>query len=227
MVGSGIAFNDKISAVWFDVGNFKTPWQHGEEVIMIIEAFKAREVYCNVVSFELNEAIDIQELGTIELIPVTKVLRTNEHVIGYSEYQDNVRLNHQPVAIGDLQLVASGDIRLVVRGGHETVHGSHGPQSVPDEMVPITYACAVSPNPFADRISIQYALPHATNIDIAVYDVTGRQVRTVATGVQEPGSYCVCWYGTDDRGLEVSAGVYFVQMKATGYESQHKVILIH
>ena len=55
MVGSGIAVKDGHAAVWFDVGNSKTPWQDGETVMLIVETVESgRDVSAGVdfVSFE-------------------------------------------------------------------------------------------------------------------------------------------------------------------------------
>jgi flagellar hook assembly protein FlgD len=48
-------------------------------------------------------------------------------------------------------------------------------------------------------------------VQVAVYDVAGRKVRTLADRVFSPGEHTLTWDGTDDDGRGVARGVYFVR----------------
>jgi flagellar hook assembly protein FlgD len=50
----------------------------------------------------------------------------------------------------------------------------------------------------------------ATQVEIAVFDVAGRRVRNLVSGVQGPGHYTASWDGRSDRGDRVAQGVYFL-----------------
>ncbi len=118
-------------------------------------------------------------------------------------------------------------MKPVIIGGFETVYGSHqGVQSLPDDNIPISYAFNLYPNPFNKKTGINYALPQAAKIEIKVYDVSGRQVKTLVSEKFEPGYYKTHWYGKDDIGRTVSAGIYFIRMNTKEFESQHKVIFV-
>ncbi len=75
---------------------------------------------------------------------------------------------------------------------------------------------APSPNP--SRGPVRFALTHqeaAGALDVALYDVSGRRLRTLHRGVANAGATSIEWDGRDARGDQVAAGVYFVRA-ATG-----------
>jgi hypothetical protein len=239
IIGCGTARKKTYHVIWFDAGNFMKPWQHGEEVILIIEASKQGRGYFTVVNFKLDKGVDIQELGMISLepIPEPNVKTTlssvhwkevkNANVVGYSLYRDDERINEE--VITEKEYLVQGEIILkpVIQGGYETVYGScQGSQSLPNDIIPILYSFNIYPNPFNKRTGINYALPQAAKVEIKVYDVGGRKVKTLVSEELEPGYYKTHWYGKDNIGRRVSAGVYFIRMNAKEFESQHKVIFV-
>jgi len=70
------------------------------------------------------------------------------------------------------------------------------------------------PNP-----TISYALPSSQHISLKAYDVTGQLVQTLASGNQAAGQHSIVW------DAEVSSGVYFVRLEATGYSTSAKVVV--
>ncbi|MFN0151672.1 MAG: FlgD immunoglobulin-like domain containing protein [bacterium] len=52
----------------------------------------------------------------------------------------------------------------------------------------------------------------ALPIDLAVYDVSGRRVRTLASGTRPAGIGSIAWDGRDDRGRDVTSGTYFMRL---------------
>ena len=68
------------------------------------------------------------------------------------------------------------------------------------------------PNPFGTRTTIGFDLARRDEVALRVYDVTGRLVRTLASGSLESGSHRVEWNGRDDRGSLVEAGLYFCRL---------------
>lgn len=240
VIGCGIAQKHDLGVFWFDVGNFMRPWQHGEEVILIIEALHEHGAYCQVVSFKLDQGIDIQELGKLELEPMPvpePILKTavswheskNAQVIGYSVYQGDMRANHEVIQAQEYSSGEDITLRLVVKGGYETVYSSGSKRAVQEPIVnlPRVYAFTVYPNPFIKKTMINYALPEPTEVNIMIYDVTGRKVITLVNDRVDPGYYQVHWSGCDDLGRQVGAGVYFMRMNAPGFTSQQKVIFVH
>jgi hypothetical protein len=63
---------------------------------------------------------------------------------------------------------------------------------------------------------VSFSLAKADRVEIKVYDVTGRLVRTLADRTFEAGPQQVTWDGTSDQGQRVARGVYFTQVKFAG-----------
>ncbi len=83
------------------------------------------------------------------------------------------------------------------------------------------------PNPFNPVTLISYDLPEPTAIDLAVYDLSGRLVRTlVDSELREGGRHTTPWDGRDERGLPVASGVYFYRLTATGESLSRRMILL-
>jgi len=83
-----------------------------------------------------------------------------------------------------------------------------------------------SPNPFNPTTTVAFCVPHESRIAVRVCDVSGRVVRTLFDGIEEPGRHAVVWDGRNDRGESCSSGVYFCVMKAPGYVGNHKMLLL-
>jgi len=81
------------------------------------------------------------------------------------------------------------------------------------------------PNPFNPMTTIAFGMPASGAVEIAVYDVAGRQVTTLLSGEKGPGYHSVVWDGTSG-GEKVASGVYFARLTALGEEHQAKMVLL-
>ena len=82
------------------------------------------------------------------------------------------------------------------------------------------------PNPFIRHTQIRYELPIASHIKLAVYDVAGREVRTLVDGTEPAGFYKVAWDGRDDEGHLAPSGVYFLRFQAGSFKSIKKMVAL-
>lgn len=83
------------------------------------------------------------------------------------------------------------------------------------------------PNPFNPFTNIRFVLPDNARIDLEVYDIQGRKVRTLIDGeVWRGGTNIVPWNGTDDQGDVLASGVYFLRMSSNGISKSRKMMLI-
>ena len=69
------------------------------------------------------------------------------------------------------------------------------------------------PNPFNAETTIRYTLSASGMIDLVVYDVSGHAVRTLVRGQLPAGVHRAVWDGRDDKGIEVSSGVYLYRLR--------------
>ena len=83
------------------------------------------------------------------------------------------------------------------------------------------------PNPFGAANSIQYAVPaHGERVNLSVFDVSGRRVRTLVNAAMPAGRYTATWDGRDGAGRRVVSGVYFYRMDAGSFSDVRKVTLL-
>jgi len=82
------------------------------------------------------------------------------------------------------------------------------------------------PNPFNPKTAVAFTLSEPQRIELAVFDLAGRQVATLAEGQFAAGQHSVDWNGQDERGHAVSSGTYFVRMASRSGSQLQKVTLI-
>ena len=82
------------------------------------------------------------------------------------------------------------------------------------------------PNPFNPITNIRYDLPEASYIDLRVFDLAGREVRTLVRGFDHAGEKSVVWDAKDNNGRSVSAGVYIYRLETAGQVQSQKLILL-
>lgn len=71
-----------------------------------------------------------------------------------------------------------------------------------------------SPNPFNPRTTLRFELQRAGAVELALFDLAGRRVRTLLMGERLPeGRHAMVWDGRDDAGAEVASGVYRVRLR--------------
>jgi hypothetical protein len=76
------------------------------------------------------------------------------------------------------------------------------------------------PNPFNPETTIKFQLPQAGEVIITIYDIYGREVRTLLHGQWSAGVHSVIWDGTDQRGQGVASGmyIYHIAVRSIGGE---------
>jgi hypothetical protein len=82
------------------------------------------------------------------------------------------------------------------------------------------------PNPFNPATEIKFDIPKESHVKIVIYDITGKEVKTLVDEVVKPGAYRILWDGTDNSGNKVTSGIYFYRMIAGSYVSVKKMVLI-
>jgi len=81
------------------------------------------------------------------------------------------------------------------------------------------------PNPFRGGLRVEFTIPVGEEeVDLRVFDVTGRLVRTLASGRLAPGVHRYEWDGRNGRGGSIPAGVYFVRLEGRGTMKNIKVL---
>jgi len=95
--------------------------------------------------------------------------------------------------------------------------------SLTDEEFRLNQNC---PNPFNPVTSLRYDLPEDGLINITIYDMMGRVVKTLVNGSQTAGFKSVQWDATNDRNEPVSSGLYLYTIQAGEFRQTRKMVLL-
>lgn len=109
-----------------------------------------------------------------------------------------------------------------------TIHGlgestNTGAGDAPARATAIT---AAYPNPFNPSTTVAFTLAAAGRAELALYDVAGRRVRTLAGGELAAGEHVAVWDGQTESGGRAPSGVYFARLTAKGASSVQKLVLV-
>jgi hypothetical protein len=122
-----------------------------------------------------------------------------------------------------------------------TARDVHGNQSAPSNEASVGLVSGVAtdtprtgtlrlaanaPNPFNPTTEIRFEVPRTGPVDLAVYDLTGRRVRTLVSEVLPAGERSVTWNGRDASGNLAPSGIYFYQVAVDGESRTRKMTLV-
>jgi hypothetical protein len=115
-------------------------------------------------------------------------------------------------------------VEVSTKGKRET----YGPISV-TALSPVPTEFGFSecyPNPFNPATTVDYKIAENCNVSVVVYDIMGKQIRTVVAGSKPAGYYKATWNGRDDRGEAVPTGIYFIRMQSADFSKVRKVMMM-
>jgi len=83
-----------------------------------------------------------------------------------------------------------------------------------DDAAPLSFKLYANyPNPFNTVTTIEFSIPEAEYVSLAIYNIMGQKVRELVSGHTEPGSHSVVWNGCDENGVQVASGIYISQLQ--------------
>ncbi len=83
------------------------------------------------------------------------------------------------------------------------------------------------PNPFNPSTEIRYYLPFGSNVELDVFDISGRLVIRLTDGFKEKGAHGIEWDGADGSGRTVQSGVYIYRLRAGKTTMSRKMMLLN
>jgi hypothetical protein len=101
----------------------------------------------------------------------------------------------------------------------------HGPVTV-ETAVTVLSLSRARPNPFTGTTQLRYAVPGPVAVDLGVFDIRGRRVKTLVRGTPGAGTYDATWTGDTDGGAQAPAGVYFIRFRGGGETRLQKVVRV-
>jgi hypothetical protein len=82
------------------------------------------------------------------------------------------------------------------------------------------------PNPFSATCSVSYSTRSAGLVELRIYDVSGRLVRTIVESDVPPGAHAAQWDGCDEQGHRAASGVYFCGLKTPEGSVTRKLVVL-
>jgi hypothetical protein len=82
------------------------------------------------------------------------------------------------------------------------------------------------PNPFNLRTTIPFHLPKSGKVTVRIYDLLGREIRTLAKKAFPAGFNSISWDGRNNLDQIVGGGLYFYQIETQGVRKVGKALLI-
>ena len=108
-----------------------------------------------------------------------------------------------------------------------TIDGGYAMSVYLESLLPDKFAFHQNfPNPFNPVTTLRYDLPENSFVNVTIYDMLGRGIRTLVNTTQDAGFKSVIWNATNDFGKPVSAGVYLYQIQAGDFIQTKKMVLL-
>jgi len=99
--------------------------------------------------------------------------------------------------------------------------------STEEESRPASFSVSQNyPNPFNPVTNFKFTLPQASYVKIEIFNILGQRVKTLLDEDMRAGVYVVDWDGKDERGTEVSSGIYFYRIKAGDFSDIKRMVLL-
>lgn len=142
---------------------------------------------------------------------------------------------HAPIAAGAWLVGLRGAAGTLGSGPRDNTRGGlynyrvhfGGPAGVDPQSRTGVMAVAAWPNPCREECALRYTVPQRAEVSLAIYDLQGKVVRALSTGVTDAGTYLARWDGRSAHGAPAAPGVYFARLRVQDRERITKVVVIH
>ena len=96
-----------------------------------------------------------------------------------------------------------------------------------EQVVPTAFGLSQNyPNPFNPSTTINFTLPVKTMVEVAVYNLAGQSIKTLAASTLPADSYQFSWDGTDNNGRQSASGIYVCVLRAGKVVLYNKMTLL-
>ena len=82
------------------------------------------------------------------------------------------------------------------------------------------------PNPFNPKTAIRYELPKLSDVELHIYDIRGRLIKSWRIEEQTAGGYLLFWDGDNEAGKQIATGVYFAHFQSGDFSQMIKMLYL-
>ncbi|MCZ7603929.1 MAG: T9SS type A sorting domain-containing protein [Melioribacteraceae bacterium] len=145
---------------------------------------------------------------------------------GWTQFYVDVPVQEGAVALS-VRLHPLGRFQGTVFMDGLTIQKINDVTDVKEEFLPTDYSLFQNyPNPFNPSTVISYALPQQSNVTVRVYDMLGREVKTLVNDVKNAGMHEITWNADNNYGSKVASGTYIYVIKAGEFYQAKKMIML-
>ena len=171
-------------------------------------------------SWHPSESLDLDfyqlERSTYVLFDDFDMIEVESSQFFDSEYDENQTVYYRVSAVdnngnsSDYSVIVSTDVL-----------------NIKNEFLPISYKLYQNyPNPFNPLTTISYDLPIDSEINLIIYDINGRIIKSLYNGHQDAGSRSIIWDATNNLGDPVSSGMYLYSIQSKGFNQTRKMLFL-
>jgi len=96
-----------------------------------------------------------------------------------------------------------------------------------EEVIPTAFELSQNyPNPFNPTTKIAFALPQNSFVSLKIYDMLGREIKSLLNSEMLAGNHSIDWNGEDNNGFKVASGAYIYKITAGNFMAVKKMVLI-
>lgn len=85
---------------------------------------------------------------------------------------------------------------------------------------------SIFPNPFNSSSKIVYLVPSTQFFTITIFDIRGKEVKKLFSGMQQAGEHRIDWNGKNSDGIPVASGLYFLNIRSLNQNITHKLMFV-
>ena len=116
----------------------------------------------------------------------------------------------------------NGNTEICYKQYKGSVYASPFGESQIDPELPKSYSLSQNyPNPFNPVTKISFDVPKQSFVMLKIYDLMGREVKTLVNEMKSPG-----YYSIDFNGTEISSGVYFYRLQSGEFTDIKRMTLL-
>ena len=121
-----------------------------------------------------------------------------------------------------------GESLLEIQNAVDAANSAYNPFApvTPETPIKLVRLQQNTPNPFNPQTEIKFTVPRDGHVDLAVYDLSGKRIRTLVSETVPEGERSVTWDGRNEAGQMVPSGMYFYKYMTAGETTSRKMTLL-
>lgn len=165
--------------------------------------------------------------GEIEINSGDGGYRVDDNGTYRGNYDSTFALNDKIEKMIGIGWYSFNNYKLKPRSAEDVI--GHQPSSVKekDDRFELSYDLQQNyPNPFNPTTTIAYRIGKRQLVELTIFNIMGQKIRTLVSDFKNAGQYSIQWDGRNDKGAQVTSGVYFYNLKAGDFIKTNKMVLL-